>query len=478
MKPKRSGKRYVLLGLGAAVVAAGLGFAVVQLFFAAPFPTVSTTTLILLQGEAEVQHGDGAQAKTEPGKTGMTLNSGDHLRTKSDGHAVVTFFTGATATLSPDTTVRVTSLLQGTAGAIESSTVVALHQSSGVTWSSVPRLATPASRYQIDTPAGQAQARGAAFQVSVDSGSGRTEVQVVEGVVLVRSQGADVTLPPMTQSTLEVGKAPTQPAPLAGFSETVRFTVGAGVWPRIVDEVGRTAGMIAPGIAVNQIPGTTVSLPLVAPRVIEVPIAATGRFQVVLEGAQDTPYQFLAQGFSGGTLLRPQGVQGGIVAGQRFLGTAQFTLQNRRLTEVRLGEFLALTRGDGPGMFVRTQLMVAGVARTATAVAFEGTPTPVVTRTATPSPTPSATVTPTPTASGTPTPTATGTAAVSPTITATRPAATPGATGSATAPPAGTPPPPTVVATPPPPTPPAPQATATPTAPVAATPPVQPRPGG
>ncbi|MEK7216562.1 MAG: FecR domain-containing protein, partial [Chloroflexota bacterium] len=202
-------------------------------------------------------HGEGAEAKSEPAKTGMMLNSGDRLRTNGGGHAVITFFTGATITLGPDTEVRIASLLQGPTGAVEASTVVALQQSSGVTWSSVPKLATTSSRYQIDTPAGQAQARGTAFQVRLD-GSGRSEVQAVEGSVLVRGQGADVTLPPLTQSTLEAGKTPTQPAPLSGFSETVRFTVGAGVWPRIVDEAGRTAGMIAPGIVVNQIPGATV----------------------------------------------------------------------------------------------------------------------------------------------------------------------------------------------------------------------------
>ncbi|MSQ28828.1 MAG: hypothetical protein EXR51_11955 [Dehalococcoidia bacterium] len=458
-------KRYVIIGVVAAGVLAGLGFGAYQLFFASPFATVSSTSLLLLQGEAIVQHGEGTQAKTEPGKTGMALNSGDRLRTNGAGHAVVTFFTGATVTLGPDTEVRIASLLQGPTGAVEASTVVAMHQLSGVTWSSVPKLATSASRYQIDTAAGQAQARGTAFQMSVD-GSGRTEVQTVEGTVLVRGQGADVTLPPLTQSTLEAGKAPTQPAPLSGFGETVRFTVGAGVWPRIVDEAGRTAGMIAPGIVVNQISGATVSLPFAAPRVIEFPVTASGRYQVLLEGSQDAPYQFVAIGSSSSGRLAPQGVQGAIVPGQRFLGTAQLTMQNQRLAEVRLGEFLSLSRGEGPGAFVRTQLGVAGVARTATAVAFEGTPTPVVTRTPTPTATPTATVTPTPTP--TVTASATSTPAPSPSASATRPPSPPSPGPTTTA---------TVVSTPAPVTPtPPPQTTAISTIPPTPTPPVQPRP--
>ena len=402
------GRQLVVYLVAAAIVVAVLGLVLTQLVIPPRSRFSSSTTLTILSGDVQVHQAE--QISFGPAQDGMTLGIGDRVKTEADTYALITFFEGSTMELEPSSEVVLTSLLQGRVGQT-SATAIVVQQVAGGTWNHVSRLAVPSSIFQIDTPAAVVLVRGTLLSITIDEASGSTQVQALEGAVLVRAQDVQVELTPATQTVVRPGEPPAPPGGMIPPSEILTFTMGPAIWARIVDPIGRTVGIVSPGLQMNQIPGSLVSVPFGSLRTIEVPITQPGQYQMVLEGTEEGDYQFIVQGRSGDTTVFMQGVQGAISPGYRFLGTLAVTLQSRRLLSGQLGTFYSLTRGEGPGKFVRTALAVAGAARTATAVMIEGTPTPIVTRT--PAPTRTPTRTPTPIHTPTRTPPAT------PTVTAT-----------------------------------------------------------
>ena len=362
----------------------------------------SSTTLTLLNGSAEVR--TAGKAEFAPAIDGMPLNSGATVRTGADAYAAVTFFEGSTLTLSPGTELEIVSLLQGRAN-LPSATAVALHLASGSVWAQLEQFASTASVFQIDTSSVAVLPRESLLWIAIDPESRAVEVQNYQGKATVRAQNRDVLLTPLTRTVVAVGEAPVPPALLAGPSERVHITIMGAVWARVVDPLGRTVGFVEPGLVVNQVPGSTLSLTAIRPLNIEFPVTESGLYQVVLEGTDQGPYRFVVEGFSGEERVVLEGVEGATIAGQRFLGSLNLTLRDAKLVSGQLGQFLALSRGAGPGKFVRAQRAVLGIALTATAVVAEGTATPIVTAVPTWTATLTATATATPTETATPPPT-------------------------------------------------------------------------
>ena len=73
------------------------------------------------------------------------------------------------------------------------------------------KLVDPASRYEIETPAGAAVVRGSIGDVIVAK-DGRTTVINVEGQWSAVGQGQEVPIPEGKQSTIVPGKVPSIPA--------------------------------------------------------------------------------------------------------------------------------------------------------------------------------------------------------------------------------------------------------------------------
>jgi hypothetical protein len=119
---------------------------------------------------------------------------------------VVTFFDGSTLELKSDTQVEIQELIQG------KTTSIRLQQVIGETISRVKKLVDPASRYEIETPAAVAGARGTIMLVTVAE-NGMTIVGNEEGLISVTAQGKEVLISEGEHSTILPGQPPLEPEP-------------------------------------------------------------------------------------------------------------------------------------------------------------------------------------------------------------------------------------------------------------------------
>jgi hypothetical protein len=166
---------------------------------AADYSFVST-----LEGNAQIKKtGTAEWVKAE---LNTALSANDTIKTGPNERLSVTFFDGSTIDLEPNTQIEVKELVQG------DKTSIRLKQEIGNTLSKVKKLADPASRYEIETPAAVAGVRGSEMKVNV-SADGTTEVQNIEGNIFVKAQGIEIQIPPGNRSTVTPGKEPSTPVP-------------------------------------------------------------------------------------------------------------------------------------------------------------------------------------------------------------------------------------------------------------------------
>lgn len=225
------------------VAAAAIALTLVSL----PLPaTGASTTLHLLSGAALV--GPTSDQLT-PAVDGQIVGPGHEIRTLGDGYALLTFVDGSTLTIDPDTHLRVEEV-----SLRPLSTSIRVAQSLGRTWSSVNQLASPASRYEVRTPAITATVRGTAFEVVVTP-EGRTLVRTGDGAVSVANDLGEVLVPAGTETTTAPAEPPQAPAPVPpSTSRSVEIGTAAVV---VVDSAGRSCGRTDRGV-VQQIPGCVV----------------------------------------------------------------------------------------------------------------------------------------------------------------------------------------------------------------------------
>jgi uncharacterized repeat protein (TIGR01451 family) len=137
-------------------------------------------------------------------QVGMSIEAGDSLKSGNDSTAEVTFFDGSTIELEPGTQIQVTTLdIAADTGA----TTILIKQEIGDTISRVTKLTDPASRYEVETPAGIAAVRGSVMLVEVLS-SGKTKVTNIEGDIRAISGGEEVPIPEGRICSITPGQPP------------------------------------------------------------------------------------------------------------------------------------------------------------------------------------------------------------------------------------------------------------------------------
>jgi len=166
------------------------------------------TTISALTGEVFVLKA-GITTWTKA-SAGMSLEAGDRIKTSAGSNAVVTFFEGSTIDLAADTEISVSEL--GIAKHADS-TIIKLWQQIGKTRSRVEKLVDPASRYEIDTPAGAAVVRGSIGDVEVDK-DGTTRITNIEGRWHGIGQGKEVFIPQGYYIIIKPKQVPSIPAPI------------------------------------------------------------------------------------------------------------------------------------------------------------------------------------------------------------------------------------------------------------------------
>jgi hypothetical protein len=143
------------------------------------------------------------------GKEGMTLETGYKIKTDSGSKATITFFDGSVIELNGDTEISLDQIVSKSGS---SSKIIKIGQEIGETTSRVVKLVDPASRYEVETPAGVAGVRGSTMVVNVAK-DGTTQVYNVEGTISLTARGKEVVVPAGSSSSVKVGDTPGAPQP-------------------------------------------------------------------------------------------------------------------------------------------------------------------------------------------------------------------------------------------------------------------------
>jgi len=158
-------------------------------------------------------------------QVGMSLEIGDIVKSSDSSSAEITFFDGSTIELQAGTEIEVASLDISTD---TGSTTISLKQAIGNTVSRVTKLVDPASRYEVETPAGVAAVRGSVMLVYVIE-DGTTWITNKKGNMWAIAQGVELKIPEWRQCIIIPGQPP-KLIPLGGSS-------GGGGSERIVTDL-------------------------------------------------------------------------------------------------------------------------------------------------------------------------------------------------------------------------------------------------
>jgi hypothetical protein len=254
---------------------------------------------------------EGARAGSAfaPALDGEVYASGDLVRANVDGRAVLTFFDGSSLSVDPGSQVKVVALNRVSADGIQ----VTIEQSLGRSWSSVQKLKTPDSRYEVRTPSTVAVVRGTGFLTFVQqlaAGGTQTTYQVDEGALQVTATaGGIVTVPAGNQVTIAEGAtAPASATPIAP-SPRLEVNGSTGLGFLVVAPTGQSCGTAG---AKAEIFGCVVGTDKVT---IREPVAGRwGVFMTAPSALKTSAFTF--DGFVGTTSVARQIIEGPLVAGQ------------------------------------------------------------------------------------------------------------------------------------------------------------------
>jgi len=136
-------------------------------------------------------------------QVGISLESGDSVKSGNSSSAEITFFDGSTIELQAGTEIEVVSLGISDTG----STTIKLKQAIGNTISRVTKLVDSASRYEVETPACVAAVRGSVMLVNVIE-DGTTWVTNQEGDIWVIANGVELQIPEGRKCIIIPGQPP------------------------------------------------------------------------------------------------------------------------------------------------------------------------------------------------------------------------------------------------------------------------------
>ena len=210
-----------------------------------PATPAAASTLTVFSGSAEVEI-DGAW---RPVTDGTTIHVGARLRTTTDGHAMVTFPDGSTASLDPATEIGI---IRASASPTRN---VQIHQFSGRLWNDVVHDDTVGSRYEVTTDDALVEVHGTVFETAIDSG--QTSVATSEGTVDV-VLGRDRLSVPRGET---VSAKSQQLANRGTVTGSGSLTVDAPFTAALLSERSGATGARTDGAIFRQIRGVTTSNP-------------------------------------------------------------------------------------------------------------------------------------------------------------------------------------------------------------------------
>lgn len=170
-----------------------------------------------VQGSVEILRQDGDA--WQPASVGEQLGGGDQVRTGPLAQATLAFFDGSAIDVGSDTEMA---LVEVSMRRDETGRTILVRQGVGWTYSRVEPLENSRCRFEIETPALTAAARGTEFSLDV-APDGTTQLTVIEGTVDATAGGVTVPVLASQDTTVQPGQTPQlppTPTPMPGPSET------------------------------------------------------------------------------------------------------------------------------------------------------------------------------------------------------------------------------------------------------------------
>jgi hypothetical protein len=175
-------------------------------------PTTPSTTLAIVSAAAgNVSVMNGGTDSWTGAQVGMSLETGDSVKTGDSSSADITFLDGSTIQLEANTEIEIVSLEISTD---TGSKTIRLKQVIGDTLSRVEKLVDSASSYEVETPACVAAVRGSVMLVNVIE-DGTTWVTNQEGDIWVIVDGVELQVPEGRKCIIISGQLP-KLVPLSG----------------------------------------------------------------------------------------------------------------------------------------------------------------------------------------------------------------------------------------------------------------------
>jgi len=137
-------------------------------------------------------------------QVGMSLESGDIIKSGDNSSAEITFLDGSTIELQAGTEIEVVSLNISTE---TDSSIIRLKQTIGSIIFRVTKIVDPASRYEVETPTGTVAIRGSAMQITVIE-DGTTWACNLEGDIWAFAQGVELQIPEGQCCVIRPGQPP------------------------------------------------------------------------------------------------------------------------------------------------------------------------------------------------------------------------------------------------------------------------------
>jgi len=278
-----------------------------------------TATLNILAGDVKVQLPD--QDVPKPATNGMSIAAGTRVQTGKKSTALVTFLTGSTLTVQPESDVTVK---QADVAPKKSRVVIGVNV--GTVWARVVKLVDPESTFSLQSNTATATVHDGLIGARQDSDGAFTCWTRAGDLWLLEPNGRARSVLKPGQMDVVKGAQPADPHPFFSNHSAIRIAASPAALPLIVmPDQARVAGFLGRGVEVNHVFGSYSGQDMEGQRVVEVPAGVPGPYTILLKGETDGPFQLAVTSLYKGTPMQLQKISGSIKRGERL--AAQVTLQ-------------------------------------------------------------------------------------------------------------------------------------------------------
>ena len=266
-----TGGLFPRVAVAAMPVALAVAIGAVLLVSQPTTPAAAASTLTVFAGGAEEQV-NGAWRALEDG---AAVRQGARVRTTADGHALLTFPDGSTASLEPDTEIAIERLIAATLRDVQ------IRQFSGRMWNDVVHDEREGARYEVITSDALVQVLGTVFETAV--ANGETSVATSEGQVAVVTGSERVSVP-----SGQIVRAQAQRLGERSEIQAVgSLTIDGPFAGTLVSSRGEATGARPDGALFRQIRGVTTSNPGDGPQRFEFQRLEPGTYTLTLQRFQE-----------------------------------------------------------------------------------------------------------------------------------------------------------------------------------------------